>query len=119
MISKFGTYIRKIRKEENESLRSMAKKLDISPAFLSAMEVGRKSIPLEYVEKIKSLYSLTDLQVIELENSIYETNEKVSIELINMSEAQKNVSLIFARKIQTADENLLQKLKDALADEQN
>ena len=42
MMSKFGEVSRKIRGEE--SLRTMAKKLEISPAFLSAMEVGRKAV---------------------------------------------------------------------------
>lgn len=117
MISKFGLYIRKIREQENDSLRQMAIKLGISAAFLSAMEVGRKQIPLEYVEKIKGIYNLTKEQEVELENSIYETNERVPIELASMNEAQKDVSLMFARKIKTADEDLLRKLKEALLDE--
>lgn len=117
MISKFGLYIRKIREQENDSLRQMAIKLGISAAFLSAMEVGRKQIPLEYVEKIKGIYNLTKEQEVELENSIYETNERVPIELAAMNEAQKDVSLMFARKIKTADEDLLRKLKEALLDE--
>lgn len=119
MISKFGLYIRKIREQKNDSLRQMAIKLGISAAFLSAMEVGRKQIPLEYVEKIKDIYNLTEEQEVELENSIYETNERVPIELAAMNEAQKDVSLMFARKIKTADEDLLRKLKEALLDEKN
>lgn len=110
MISKFGKCIRNIREQENDSLRQMAIKLGISAAFLSAMEVGRKQIPLEYVEKIKGIYNLTEEQEVELENSIYETNERVPIELAAMNEAQKDVSLMFARKIKTADEDLLRKL---------
>lgn len=119
MISKFGLYIREIREKENDSLRQMAIKLGISATFLSAMEVGRKQIPLEYVEKIKGIYDLTEEQVMELEDSIYETNERLPIELALMNDAQKDVSLMFARRIKTADENLLRKLKEALLDEEN
>ncbi len=119
MISKFGLYIRKIREKENDSLRQMAIKLGISATFLSAMEVGRKQIPLEYVEKIKGIYDLTKEQVMELEDSIYETNERLPIELALMNDAQKDVSLMFARKIKTADEKLLEKLKEALLNEEN
>ena len=75
MISKFGKCIRNIREQEKDSLRQMAIKLGISAAFLSAMEVGRKQIPLEYVEKIKVIYNLTEEQEVELGNSIYETNK--------------------------------------------
>lgn len=119
MISKFGVCLRKIREQEKDSLRQMAIKLGISAAFLSAMEVGRKTIPVEYVDKIKGIYVLTKEQEIELENSIHETNERVPIELALMTEAQKDISLMFARKIKTADEELLRKLKEALLDEEN
>ena len=43
----------------------------------------------------------------------------VKSELAAMNEAQKDVSLMFARKIKTADEDLLRKLKEALLDEKN
>lgn len=119
MISKFGSFVRKIRERENESLRKMATKLDITASFLSAMEVGRKAIPLEYSSKISKIYNLSGEEIIELENSIFETNEKVSIELAIMNEAQKDVSLLFARKIKTADEKLLEKLKEALLNEED
>lgn len=119
MISKFGVCIRSIREQKKDSLRQMAIKLGVSAAFLSAMEVGRKTIPIEYVEKIKKIYNLSDEQEIQLENSIYETNERVPIELAAMNEAQKDISLMFARKIKTADEKLLNKLKEALLDEKN
>lgn len=119
MISKFGVCLRKIREQEKDSLRQMAIKLGVSAAFLSAMEVGRKTIPVEYVDKIKGIYVLTQEQEIELENSIHETNERVPIELAAMNEAQKDISLMFARKIKTADEELLRKLKEALLDEEN
>lgn len=119
MISKFGKCIRSIREKENDSLRQMAIKLGISAAFLSAMEVGRKQIPLDYVDRIKDIYELSTEQVIELEDCINETNEKVSIELSMMNESQKDISSMFARKIKTADEDLLRKLKEALSDEEN
>ncbi len=119
MISKFGICLRNIRDKENESLRKMAIRLDVSAAFLSAMEVGRKKIPMEYVDKIIKLYNLTEAEIIELEDSVYETNERVPLELANMSDAQKDISLMFARKIKTANEDLLKKLKEVLLDEEN
>lgn len=117
MASKFGEYARQLRINEGDSLRKMAIKLNISAAFLSAMEVGKKQIPIEYVEKIKNIYNLNEQQTIELENSILESNEKVLVALEDMNQHQKDVTLMFARKIKTADEDLLKKLKEALLDE--
>lgn len=119
MISDFGKCIRRIREKNNDSLRQMAIKLNISAAFLSVMEVGRKQVPVEYAGKIKKIYNLSDKEENEIIDSIYETNQRVPIELNNMSKAQKDVSLMFARKIKTADEELLRKLKEALLDEKD
>ncbi len=119
MISKFGIEIRKIRSRKGDSLRKMAIKLNISSTFLSAMEVGRKNIPIEYVDKIAELYELSNEEIAKLEDSINETNKRVSFELEMMSEAQRNVSLIFARKIKTADDMLLEKLRKALLEDED
>ena len=119
MISKFGQCMREIREKHNESLRQMAIKLGKSAAFLSAMEVGRKTIPLEYVELISNLYDLSYDEKNKLEDSINITNSRVSLELNEMSEAQKDISIMFARKIKNADNNLLERLKEALANEEN
>lgn len=119
MISKFGIYVREIRKKSNDSLRTMAKKLDVSAAFLSSMEVGRKMIPNEYVEKISNLYNLSEEERDKLEDSINETNNRVSLELEKMNEGQKEISLMFSRKIKNADPELIEKLRKALSDEEN
>lgn len=117
MISKFGEYIRIVRKRENDSLRDMAKKMGVSAAFLSAMEVGRKNIPLVYVDKIVELYHLNEEEKAKLFEVIQETNDKVSLELSQMNESQKQVTLVFARKIQTADADLIEKLRKILEDD--
>lgn len=117
MISKFGEYIRIVRKRENDSLRDMAKKMGVSAAFLSAMEVGRKNIPMVYVDKIVELYHLNEEEKAKLFEVIQETNDKVSLELSQMNESQKEVTLVFARKIQTADADLIEKLRKILEDD--
>jgi predicted transcriptional regulator len=119
MISKFGIEMRKFRATTGESLRSMSEKLNISATFLSAMEVGRKSIPMEYAKKIKEVYNLSEVEYAALHDSIIETNQRVDIEIAKMNEAQKEVSMVFARKIENADPELLEKLRKALEDDKN
>lgn len=117
MVSKFGVCLKKIRDKKNDSLRQTAVKLGISAAFLSAMEIGKKQIPLEYIEKIAEIYNLNENEVKELTISVYETNNKISLNLDSMNQTQKDISIMFARKIQQADKDLLRKLKEALKDE--
>lgn len=116
MITKFGKMTRRIRQKNEESLRTMAKKLNISASFLSAMEVGKKAIPLEYIDRISQLYLLDSKETDILSDSINETNNNLSINLDAMNNNQKQLTLIFARKIKTADKDLIEKLKKALDD---
>ena len=116
MISKFGIFIRDFRKRRGESLRAMASRMGISAAFLSSMEVGRKRIPIEYAKTIKEAYNLSEEEYALLYSAIMETNNKVEIEINNMSEPQKELSMVFARKIESADPELIEKLREVLGD---
>ena len=121
MISAFGKVMRDVRNKAGDSLRTCASKLEITPAFLSSMEIGRKSIPTYYPEKIKNLYNLSHDEYISLYNAMIETNKHVDIEIEKMNEAQKEVSMTFARKIENADPELVEKLRKVLmeSDDQN
>src|SRR5574344_1197559 len=114
MKSEFGTVLYEIRQELGESLRGMAKKLDITPSFLSAMEVGRKTIPIEYESKINDLYHLSNEKRIKLKDAISLSNSRVLLEIDKMNIAQKKTSLLFARKIINADPELIKKLQEVL-----
>ena len=118
MRSKFGIEMRKIRANTGESLRTMAERIGISATFLSAMEVGRKAISIEYAKKIKEIYNLSEEDYVRIYDSIVETNEHVDIEIAKMNEAQKEVSMVFARKIENADPELVEKLRKVLLEEE-
>ena len=42
MITRFGKELRKIRIDHGEILKDMAEKLQVTPSFLSSVEVGKK-----------------------------------------------------------------------------
>ena len=119
MATNFAKLMKEIRKPDNESLRTMAKRLEISAAFLSALEVGKKTIPTEYADKICKEYNLDDTMKDKLTDAISESNNMIKLGLEDLNNDQKNVSLLFARKISNADPNLIKKLKEALEDEKN
>ena len=56
-ITEFGKAIRKARIDtDNVTLSSMATALHTTPSFLSALEMGRKKIPAEWVAKIEGYF---------------------------------------------------------------
>lgn len=46
----FGSFLRKIREEKNISLRELAKKIGVSGAFLSDIELGRRFPAADKIE---------------------------------------------------------------------
>lgn len=119
MISSFGVAMKKIRSDSNDSLRTCASKLEITAPFLSAMEMGKRPIPSHYIDKIRNVYNLSEDDYTMLYNAVVETNRKVDIDIENMNESQKEVSMIFGRKIENADPELIDRLRKVLMEAGN
>ena len=102
--------------KKEDTLKTLSEKIVISLPYLSGMEVGRKIVTLEVVQKIKEVYSLTEEEYNTLYMAMLDSNNKVDIELSKMNEAQREVSMVFARKIENADPELIEKLRKVLMD---
>ena len=59
-ITEYGKQLRHIRLDISELLGTMADKLGLSPAYLSSIETGTRSIPVDLTRKIISAYNLED-----------------------------------------------------------
>ncbi|MBS0986616.1 helix-turn-helix domain-containing protein [Acetobacter thailandicus] len=60
MVTDFGKELRKIRIDRDERLMDMADKIGKSSAFISAVEIGKKSPPQGFEEVIARVYNLTE-----------------------------------------------------------
>ena len=60
MLTKFGKELRKIRIENDEILKDMADKLNVTAAYLSAVENGNRKVPDAWVNTIVTKYNLSD-----------------------------------------------------------
>lgn len=77
----FGKFAKKLRIEEYETLGDMAKKLGITASYLSAVENGKRKLPVEWREIIISKYKLNESQRLELlETTTLETLTKREFE---------------------------------------
>ena len=72
-VTAFGKILRKMRIDCSEVLGVMAKRLKVSPAYLSSIENGGRKIPEDFVERIVAEYGLSDVQ----KNELYEAKAKV------------------------------------------
>ncbi len=110
MLTSVGRFLRKLRIDEGEILRDMAKKLGVSSAFLSAVENGKKKVPEVWITKLEELYSLTPVQVTELKDAIIESSDTIEINIRNASSANRQLAVSFARQFDTLDEETTKKL---------
>lgn len=119
MYTEFGKWLRTFRISIGIRLYDMSKALSVSSSFISAVETGKKSIPLDFVEKIIKNYDLSDEQIAALKNAVKLTRDdelrcKKSIQLkVDTSKSDvQELLYCFARK---ADE-LTEEEKKAMWD---
>ena len=98
MLTEFGKICRKIRIDNNELLADMAKKLNVTASFLSAVENGRKSAPKEWLNAITESYELKKREQEELSRAIDNSVTQVKISLQDKENKDKDLVLEFARQ---------------------
>lgn len=66
MTTDFGKFTRKLRVDNDELMKDMASKLGVTSSYLSAVEKGKRKVPLNWSELITMQYDLTEKQSSEL-----------------------------------------------------
>ena len=61
MYTELGKYLRHLRLDNYENMKEMATRLGVSSSFLSAVEVGKKTIPAKWFDLIVKTYNLPSL----------------------------------------------------------
>ncbi|WP_273758040.1 helix-turn-helix domain-containing protein [Bartonella sp. AU55XJBT] len=79
MVTSFGKILRKLRIDHSKRLLDMAKTLGISVAFLSSVEIGKKSVPVGVEEKIIELYGLDQEKASLLRKEAYACRKSFTI----------------------------------------
>lgn len=106
MLTAIGKFLRKLRIDKGEILRDMATKLEVSSAFLSAVENGKKKIPDAWMPKLEELYSLDQTQMAELKEAVIASSDTIELNIANASEEQKRLAISFARQFESIDDEL-------------
>ena len=112
MFTSFGKELRKLRIDNNEVLRDMAKRLGVTSSFLSAVEIGKKNVPNGWCEKIASEYNLNENQLSSLIDCAKESINSVKLSLSQMKEPQRKAALVFAREFNSISEETANKIID-------
>jgi transcriptional regulator with XRE-family HTH domain len=114
MLTAFGKLCRKLRIDHGELLKDMADKLKVTPAYLSAVEIGKRNVPQDWPEKITALYLLDSETSEALHEAARKSQLNLKIDLKGVEDADKDLVLAFAREFKELDEKDKDKIKAIL-----
>lgn len=116
MRTKIGDFLRNLRMNNCQLLKDMAETLNVSSAFLSAVENGKKCLPDSWYPVLKKNYNLSDDSMEDLKQAALESQKAVSINLRNSSEYNRQLAVSFARKFDDIDEDTSNRIMELLND---
>lgn len=90
---KISEELKSIRLSNGDNLRSMATKLNVTSAFLSAIENGKKNMPESLIYKMKEVYGLDGEIVEQLKTSAMESQKIISLNLSNKNSSQRELAV--------------------------
>ena len=105
MLTAFGRYVRKLRIDSGYLLKDMADFLGVTSSYLSAVEMGKRKIPIDWADKIIAFFDLKDNMIDELYSVIQESQQDIQLNLSKASKEQRNLAFAFARKLDRLDED--------------
>ena len=114
MKGNLGKFLRKLRIDNNEYLKDMSQKLDVSISYLSAIENGVKKISPDLVETIILVYSLDVEQIDKLKMYVMEANNSVDLDLSKLDDNKLDLTYRFARNVSYLSESDINLIREIL-----
>ncbi|MBD5169224.1 MAG: helix-turn-helix domain-containing protein [Oscillibacter sp.] len=114
MLSKFGIALRKVRLDKQILLKDMANDLQVTSAFLSSVETGRRKIPNGWINKICELYSLSDDERDSLEMAKAKTEQEIRIPISSSTDMQKDLAFSLAKALDGLSDADVERIMNAM-----
>lgn len=108
MVTEFGKLLRIIRVNSGDSARDMARKLNMSPSYLSTIENGKRNIPIDIDKLLIEAYNLSEKDKEKLRKAMAESSDTVKIDLTDL--ADKKRQMIFEITNGNLDESVIEEL---------
>ncbi len=117
-ITPIAKFLRMLRLNNNEVLKDMADRLELSTALISSIETGKKKASDNFREKIINEYNLSNEEVKRLDDAIVRTNirelNELTLKTNNLDENREDLVVAFARCFSDLDDDSTSKIKKIL-----
>lgn len=97
MLTPFGKCLRMMRMDHGELMKDMADTLGVTPAYLSAVENGKKQPTKELVNRLQSSYNLDEEYLNKIEEARAYTTNTIMLDFDNETDGE--LSIMFARRL--------------------
>ncbi|MFA7100732.1 MAG: helix-turn-helix transcriptional regulator [Bacilli bacterium] len=97
MVTSFGKILRIIRINTGDSSKEMARKLHVSPSYLSAIENGKRNIPYDMEKLVTQAYTLSPRDLERLRESITNSTKLLTLDITLLSENRKRLIYSLAK----------------------
>ncbi|HFL3270936.1 TPA: helix-turn-helix domain-containing protein [Clostridioides difficile] len=113
-VTPFGKILRKIRIDNDETLKDMSEKFNVTSSHLSAVETGKRSIPKQWQDIIVKEYNLNENETNQLKKSILHSATEVKINTIDLNKDEKELVFAFASRFKHLNNQDKEEIKSIL-----
>ena len=111
----YGKLVRKYRIDEGITLNEMSKDFDVTPAYLSSIETGRKSVPQKILEITLKFFALEDEQEEKLVEAAETSKREYKLKMpMGTPDGDREIASMFARQFPGMSDEEKEQLKRLL-----
>ena len=114
MVTEFGKHLRMYRIQNGLILKEMAEALDIPSSYLSAMEMGRKPVSNDFLNKLFSKYKFDMEEQQKIRIAAAKCADQYKVSTKNVDAPHKELAYSFARKFEELDSETVTKILELL-----
>lgn len=100
----FGIFFRTLRIKHHEILSDASKFLNVTSAYISSVECGKRPVPEEWATLIAEHYSLSQAEISELNQAIEDSKTSIKINLSRSGSVQRSAAIQFQRSFDEMDD---------------
>lgn len=116
MLTPFGKELRKLRIDQNKTLKDMADFVGVSSAFLSSVETGKRKINNDLVIKAALFFNGDDTLLSKLKDAAWKSMNEYKLNVTGTDESTRETVAMFARNFSDLPEEKIRKIKELLGD---
>lgn len=118
MATEIAKFLRKLRIDNDQSLGDMADKINLSAAYLSAIENDKRTAPEEMKDNLFKVYDLSEEKKLEFARLVAESRKKVEIGLKDIQQdilpEYVDTAVMFAHDLSQMNREQLADIKEFL-----